>query len=287
MRVAYVVGSESINLSFEGEVETGEDKILLNDEVNLLSFTEFNSLGYALKPFLEIKQFSQIKKGITILLKNVVEEVLLQKLEDFRLEKYHLYVTDEQHLKVSSKIKNGFHTKQFPILFSLVETKLSKILKRDVKSIAKHIDAKEFFKGSTNFNSEHVQIFNIRIVRPQKFNDNNPPHKDVWIERLKNAVNLYVPLCGSNEMSALPLVPGSHLIKESRITRSKKGGVIDGTVFTVPCAMDCDKEPIKLVRPNPKENEMMIFSPYLIHGGGYNFQKDVTRISLEMRFWEI
>jgi ectoine hydroxylase-related dioxygenase (phytanoyl-CoA dioxygenase family) len=41
-----------------------------------------------------------------------------------------------------------------------------------------------------------------------------------------------------------------------------------------------------LIRPNPKENEVMLFSPYLVHGGGYNFNADVTRISLEMRFWE-
>jgi len=40
-----------------------------------------------------------------------------------------------------------------------------------------------------------------------------------------------------------------------------------------------------LERPNPGENEMLLFSPYLVHGGGYNFNTDMTRISLEMRFW--
>jgi ectoine hydroxylase-related dioxygenase (phytanoyl-CoA dioxygenase family) len=40
-----------------------------------------------------------------------------------------------------------------------------------------------------------------------------------------------------------------------------------------------------MIRPNPKPGEMLLFSPYLIHGGGVNFNKDITRVSLEMRFF--
>ena len=32
-------------------------------------------------------------------------------------------------------------------------------------------------------------------------------------------------------------------------------------------------------------SELLVFSPYLIHGGGVNFQGTVTRASLEARFW--
>jgi ectoine hydroxylase-related dioxygenase (phytanoyl-CoA dioxygenase family) len=31
----------------------------------------------------------------------------------------------------------------------------------------------------------------------------------------------------------------------------------------------------------------MIFSPYLVHGAGINEEEDLTRISLEMRFWPV
>ena len=41
-----------------------------------------------------------------------------------------------------------------------------------------------------------------------------------------------------------------------------------------------------LVRPNPGRNEMIVFSPYLIHRGGVNLNPDTTRMSLEMRFWQ-
>jgi ectoine hydroxylase-related dioxygenase (phytanoyl-CoA dioxygenase family) len=43
--------------------------------------------------------------------------------------------------------------------------------------------------------------------------------------------------------------------------------------------------PLRLERPNPGPNEVMVFSPYLIHGGAFNQQPDHTRVSLEMRFW--
>jgi ectoine hydroxylase-related dioxygenase (phytanoyl-CoA dioxygenase family) len=38
-------------------------------------------------------------------------------------------------------------------------------------------------------------------------------------------------------------------------------------------------------RPDPQAGEVLVFSPYLIHGGAMNFNSDVTRLSLEMRFW--
>ena len=45
--------------------------------------------------------------------------------------------------------------------------------------------------------------------------------------------------------------------------------------------------PLTLVRPNPGPNEVLVFSPYLIHGGAFNQQTDTTRVSLEMRFWRV
>jgi hypothetical protein len=77
------------------------------------------------------------------------------------------------------------------------------------------------------------------------------------------------------------------LLKESDIERTVKGAVLNGTSYTVPCVISIKKEMPSLQRPNPEENEVMLFSPYLVHGGGYNFNEAKTRISLEMRFWKI
>ena len=40
-----------------------------------------------------------------------------------------------------------------------------------------------------------------------------------------------------------------------------------------------------MVRPPVEENQVLVFSPYLVHGGAVNLNADVTRISLEVRFW--
>ena len=74
-------------------------------------------------------------------------------------------------------------------------------------------------------------------------------------------------------------------MKESQILRTSSGAKIDGVKYTVPCALTVDTQSIKMITPNPQPNEVMIFSPYLIHGGAMNMNHDKTRVSLEMRFW--
>ena len=46
-------------------------------------------------------------------------------------------------------------------------------------------------------------------------------------------------------------------------------------------------QPLHLLHPNPNPNEVLLFSPYLLHGGAVNLNTNQTRISLEMRFWAI
>ena len=59
---------------------------------------------------------------------------------------------------------------------------------------------------------------------------------------------------------------------------------MNGLAYSVP-AVTGARHPMKLVRPDPGPNEVLIFSPYLIHGAAVNFNPDTTRVSLEMRFW--
>ena len=49
-------------------------------------------------------------------------------------------------------------------------------------------------------------------------------------------------------------------------------------------AIVASKQPLNMIRPNPTENQLMLFSPYLIHGCSNNDNPDTTRISLELRF---
>jgi ectoine hydroxylase-related dioxygenase (phytanoyl-CoA dioxygenase family) len=123
------------------------------------------------------------------------------------------------------------------------------------------------------------------VVRPRS-RDNNPPHRDVWLDRLRHAVNIYVPLAGSSSRSSLPVVTGSHRWAESDIERTLDGARVNGVTFTVPSVVDATY-PLTLTRPDPQANQVLVFSPYLIHGGAFNQQPDRTRVSLEMRFWRV
>jgi hypothetical protein len=67
------------------------------------------------------------------------------------------------------------------------------------------------------------------------------------------------------------------------VERTVEGASVGGIRYRVPAVVGC-RRPFVMTRPAAGEHEVLIFSPYLIHGGGRNFHHE-TRISLEMRFW--
>jgi hypothetical protein len=271
MKVKYILGNNEMELDLHGDTFVGRDEIMLTTDENLIQYTSWNLQGYSIEPFLNKKQFTAIKKGIQTIVKSLVIEVGGKMDDTFTIEKYHQYVDNNLHLKIAKLIQSGWHIDSFPIGFEPVNSRISEILNLAVDTKSNHIGLNNFF---------------IRIVRPQNYQDNNPPHRDVWLDRLRNAVNIYVPLCGSNSNSSLGIIEGSHLLSEASIERTAEGAILNGTRYSVPCVIKIDNEVPKLIRPNPKENEVLLFSPYIVHGGGYNFNTDETRMSLEVRFWK-
>jgi ectoine hydroxylase-related dioxygenase (phytanoyl-CoA dioxygenase family) len=98
-------------------------------------------------------------------------------------------------------------------------------------------------------------------------------------------LNIYLPVVGSNDLSSLKIQPGSHKWNENETIVSKGGAYFKSTQkkYSVD-AIVASKIPIEMIRPNPDKNQMMLFSPYLIHGCSENENMDMTRISLEIRF---
>lgn len=270
VNVHYEIGTETIDLTLEGETFVGEPRVLVKEDVNLIDDLDWHEKGYAVEQFLTPHLNTELKNGLTQKVKALIIEAGGSVDDNFTLETYHKYVNDETHLSVAKNIQPGWNVDTFPVDFGLVNKRVSEIVNKTVTAEAKHIGIYNYF---------------LRIVRPLKFQDNNPPHRDVWLDRLRNAVNIYVPICGSTEKSSLPLVVGSHLAKESEIERTKDGALLNNTQYSVPCVISYKGEETSLIRPDVAENEIMVFSPYMIHGGGYNFQEDTTRISLEARFW--
>lgn len=271
MNVHYKIGQKTIDLELIGETIKGEDKVILNEDINIIENTDWDQIGYKVDNFLSQENYNQIKIGIRNHLKAILADLDIPTDSDFSLENYHKYVDNSTHLKVAEKIQPGWNISKFPIDFEIINNRVSEIVNCQVTGEAKHVGIYNFF---------------MRIVRPMCFQDNNPPHRDVWLDRLRNAVNVYIPLSASESDSSLPILPESHYAKESDIERTKEGAMLNGTKYSVPCVISYKNKSPKLIRPEVNENEIMVFSPYLIHGGGYNFKEDKTRVSLEIRFWK-
>ena len=153
------------------------------------------------------------------LFKSAVKDARIKIPKSFELNQYHRYLGNDygKHLQVISRTKL-FEAKLLPIGMKVIENRISEILGFEVKS-------------SKPFNGERV--FHFRVIRPGA-SDYNPLHRDVWQDENRDAINIYVPLAGSNEKSSLLLMPGSHLWPESWTVRSSEGAQMNDIQFNVP-----------------------------------------------------
>lgn len=125
--------------------------------------------------------------------------------------------------------------------------------------------------------NEKVKIFNgdlwFRICRPTSIynNDFNPCHRDIYLDFYRNIVNIYLPITGSNELSSLNIHPGSHKWNENETCITNGGAYFKSKnkKYSVD-AIIASKQPLQMIRPNPSENQILIFSPYLMHGCANN-----------------
>ena len=94
----------------------------------------------------------------------------------------------------------------------------------------------------------------------------NPAHKDIYEDydlhgEIPKMVNAWIPICGVNYKTGLPIVEGSHLYPESKIIRTKCGAKIEGNQYSVNCIKSWEgKNELKLI--SPKEGELLIFSSH-------------------------
>lgn len=268
MRV--VIEETPLDFEIEGNTFTGEDTVMLHEDTDLLKGKSYHAQGFAIFDLLSDEEFAILEKGFTQIIADFLKQGGHPVPNNFNLLHYHTFVDDATHLHIVKCIQQGLPMDTMPLGVTFLDEKISEIL--------------GFPVTSANPTLKH-QTFSIRVVRPNRLTDNNPPHRDVWLDHLRNAVNIYLPVCGSDKNSALPILPGSHLWKESEIVRTREGAVINGVKYTVPCVVGSSYG-LNMVRPNPALKQATLFSPYLIHGGGYNLNTDTTRVSLEMRFWK-
>jgi len=249
----HVIYPELLN---DPELNYGENKIIIENDVNLLKNTDFDNTGFKV---INIENYNNLLQEF---LKNEIKNVIHK---DINLMNYHNEVNDNEHQMIlnSMPYKKDSVAREFCIY---IETMISDILNIPVK------------------------IFNndiwFRICRPSStYNDFNPCHRDIYLDFYRNIVNIYLPLVGSNVNSSLKISPGSHKLNENDIIVTKGGAFFNSTKkkFSVDAIVG-SKIPIHMERPEVDENSMMLFSPYLFHGCSDNNNEDITRISLEIRF---
>jgi hypothetical protein len=263
---------ERVTFEVEGDTSWGAPGVLLDQDDNLIAGRPWAADGFTVEPFLAPADYDRLVAGIQALLVARMTAAGLRVPDDFSMARYHeVATTDAAHRAVSDQGPWCHGIADLPVAVETINRRISEILGVHVSTTPPH--------------AEFPEHFCFRVVRPRS-RDNNPPHRDVWLDRLRHAVNIYVPLAGSSSRSSLPLVRGSHRWPESEIERTVAGARVNDIVYTVPSVVGA-AHPLALERPDPKPNQVLVFSPYLIHGGAYNQQTDDTRVSLEMRFWRV
>ena len=237
----------------------GNDYVMLDSDINLFKNTDIDKNGYKI---FDIDNYNE-------LLQNLLKTQILNLTnKDINLKDYHNQITDYEHTLILNAMPYKKTMNNELNTFSLyLENMISTVL------------------------NDKIKIFNddlwIRICRPSNIsnNDFNPCHRDVYLDFYRNIVNIYLPIEGSNELSALTIQPGSHKWNENQ-TRITEGGAFFPSTnkkYSVD-AIAASKIPLNMIRPNPSTEQLMLFSPYLIHGCANNNNPDTTRISLEVRF---
>lgn len=256
-----------------GNFFTGKPETLYQSKNNVLESTDWEKEGYKVVSVFSDNEIEKLSNSIK---KNILEGIKLAGIttinENFKIEDYHLYIVNqEDHLKVINYTRN-LKIENFDIDFEKLALKFSKYTNSKLTSYIKELK------------SSHIQI---RISRPNSL-DINPPHRDGYLSYWKNILNIWIPIAGCNKNSSLPIIAKSHFIPENKIVRTEaKGAYINGNQYHVPCIIKTTDGPFNMFRPNPKKNEALIFSPYLIHGAAINKNKNTTRVALELRFDKI
>ena len=267
------IDGKPYSFEVEGNFFWGEKKLLYNEKDSVISKTEWANQGYSVVSAFTKGEFLILKQSITKNIKRAFDVNNICYNDDtFTLSKYHEVInTDVLHNKVINITRNLENT-DLGLDVELLVEKFSKILDCKLTSWIEEIK------------KSHIQI---RISRPNSL-DINPLHRDSYLSYYRDILNIWIPIEGCNELSSLPIFPKSHLIPENHILRTEsKGAKINGNTYYVPCILETNEGTIDMVRPNPKTGKALVFTPNLIHGAAINGNKDVTRISLELRFPKI
>jgi hypothetical protein len=226
--------------------------------------------GFDVADLLTPAEFAAFKTAITDTLRDALT-TLGRDTTCFTLERYHHHVDDAAHAAVVARTRDLFQ-QDLPFDIAALHARLGAVLGMPLTDTIPGLPGKL-----------HVII---RLNRPGS-GDFNPVHKDIYeavdhLGLVPPLVNVWIPVAGVGPLSALPVAPGSHLIDESLILRTRAGSVVDGRHYRVNSVLDWDGSR-SLERVHIQDGQALIFSSHLIHGLAVNAQPDTTRVAVEFR----
>ncbi len=265
----YQINHTDYQIEVNGERSFGKDAVLFLEDDNLIAYTDWQQAGFSLIPLFPLPEFNILNAELKQYLTHIINKYVPQLSSDFIIPNYHRITQTNQslHLAITNEAKQ-VNYQHFPIPISTLVERVEDEVK--IPLTVRNPNTQEYH-------------FSFRIVRPG-VSDFNPLHRDAWHPELKHCLNLYLPVAGSNELSSLCLIPGSHYWPEKTVERTLSGAIMNGSQYTVP-GLTATSQELNLIRPNPTGNQALLFTPYLIHGGAANLNSDMTRVSVEIRFW--
>lgn len=265
----YNVNQQRLSYDAGGNVTQGDPIVLLEGAIDLTAGTSWAREGFTIQQLFTPDLYRVFSEKTNTLLTNCWRKAGLAIPDQFALDQYHVLAADNKKHLAAVDLTKVLPTSLFPVDIAILEERISTICQTALRVCNP-------FDGQS--------IFHFRVIRPGK-QDYNPLHRDVWLEDYKDCINLYIPVAGSNENSSLIVIPGSHRWPESAVERTRSGAIVNGVKYNVPAVTNMKQE-ASCIRPNPAINEVLVFSPYLLHGGSSNLNSSTTRISLEIRLWK-
>jgi hypothetical protein len=170
----YDIGGRTVTYLIEGDTFFGSDQVLVNQDDDLTKRAAWGDQGFVVQPFLAPADCRDLRNRFRDALDAIISDVISGYLMGRSLEQYHQVVdSDEKHLAVIERLKSGLLSTNFPFDLKKIESRISEIC-------------------GISVSARDDPAYYVRIVRPNG-RDNNPPHRDVWLDRLRNAIDTIFP----------------------------------------------------------------------------------------------
>jgi hypothetical protein len=275
MDVVYLIDDEPITVQFAENTNFafGESVCLSEKFGDLAAGCAWFRPGYLVERIFTDAEFQRIYDALEGVIRSTLEEHGVDTA-GFTMERYHRYVDDRLHGRIIRKTSRLFPG-DFRIDVDDIVGKIEEIVGVKLGFVVEALNKNQWLisrinrPGSKDFNTAHKDVYGMY-------------DSSAYIPRM---INCWIPVCGVARNTGLPVAPGSHLVSEDRVLRTKAGCTMNGIPYSVNAIASWDGQN-SMVTLAPEQGEAIVFSSHLVHGLARNQNADQTRISFEFRLYE-